>query len=171
MPHPIWREPLDCGGSTPLFHFGQGASDVLRRPCAELRTRACDAQRRLHLCRAQSQSGVEPPQSKASRHVRWHASGRAGILPAGPGFQPGPSDVVWRAFAKDAHPTPGAPGRIPGAAGCKPSLPEQTRSATLDIAPAHTPVCRRLVGATFAALHSKLAPAPGFLHSRIFPQR
>ena len=63
------REALDCGGLTPLFHIGQGVMNVLQRPRAEMRKRARDARRRLHLLLPQSQSGVEPPQSKASRHA------------------------------------------------------------------------------------------------------
>ena len=64
------REALDCGGLTPLFHFRRGAMNLLRRSRAEVRQRALHARRRSHLSRAQSQSGVEPPQSKGSRHDR-----------------------------------------------------------------------------------------------------
>lgn len=65
------------------------------------------------------------------------APGRAGMLPAGPGMQPGPSDTGLRPLANNVQfgsaaegildsvrsSTFDVPGRIPGTAGCKPALP------------------------------------------------
>jgi len=61
-----------------------------------------------------------------------HASGRAGIPPAGPGLQPVPSDVVERSFANERSSTFGVPGRIPGTAGWKPALPNAGTFAVQD---------------------------------------
>ena len=50
----LWRQPLDCGGLTPLFLRMMERAQIHNTPhCG------------LH---AESQSGVKPPQSKASRH-------------------------------------------------------------------------------------------------------
>jgi len=63
------REALECGGLTPLFRFGQGVMNVLQRTGGEVRKRARDAQRHLHLLLPQRQGGAEPPHSKGSRHA------------------------------------------------------------------------------------------------------
>ena len=50
-----WRQPLDCGGLTPLFF-------------RMVESRAEQHRTTPHVLRVKSQSGVKPPHSKASRH-------------------------------------------------------------------------------------------------------
>ena len=62
--------------------------NALPHPRAEVRKRAIRIRGYLHPCPAQSQSGVKPPQSKGSRHVReahlpaerWRNPKRVGLI-------------------------------------------------------------------------------------------
>jgi len=73
---------------------------------------------------------VWTPDVQAEIRPTPNAPVRADMLPAVPGILPGTSGVVGRPDANEIRPTPNAPGRIPGAAGGTPALPEACNPAS-----------------------------------------
>src|SRR5712675_1848643 len=76
-------------------------------------------------------NGIIPSSAINQTHAEadWHASGRAGILPAVPGILPGTPDAGRPPFRRHAQPMAEVPGRIPGTAGETPALPKTRRPA------------------------------------------
>ena len=86
-------QALDCGGLTPLFHPGPPEMNLSQRPPEDADTRALHIQSCLHARPVQSQSGVEPPQSKGSRHFP-HRIRFSRVSPLAPKFRTGPSHTT-----------------------------------------------------------------------------
>ena len=94
-----------------------GTSRRGRKPKSALSRARLRSDPRLHTSPVISERWYKKPATAI--HKRW-ASGRAGMLPAVPGFQPGTTHVSARATPGDLR---RVPGRMPCTAGNLPALP------------------------------------------------